>query len=68
VELCNEENSVLSETQELISVSQQTSYEDSLEFIVPITERALTDIQNGHFNIYFSTLLFEHGPLVIPYE
>ena len=68
LELCNENNSVLSETQELISVSPQTSYEDSLELIVPITENGLTDIQNGHFNLFFSTLLFEYGPLVIPYE
>ncbi|MCJ7713959.1 hypothetical protein MUO66_05825 [Candidatus Bathyarchaeota archaeon] len=68
VELCNEENSVLSETQKLISVSPQTSYEESLVFIVPIPDRTLTDIQNSHFNVYFSTLLFEHGPLVIPYE
>jgi len=68
VELCNEENSVLSETQELISVNQQASYENSLEFIVPISESTLTNVENGHFNVHFSTLLFEHGPLVIPYE
>ncbi len=68
VELCNEENSVLSETRQLISVNQQAYYEDSLEFILPISESTLTNLENGHLNVYFSTLLFESGPLVIPYE
>jgi hypothetical protein len=67
VELYDEANSLVSETQELISTPQQTSYDENIELFVPINGNSLNSIQNGYFNIYFSTLIFEHGPMVIPY-
>ena len=38
-----------------------------LEFRVPMNVAALSAARNGHFNVYFSTSLFEYGPMVIPY-
>jgi hypothetical protein len=66
VELYNNENSILSETQELINTPQQSSNSENIELFVSNTS-SLDSIQNGYFNIYFSTLIFEHGPMVIPY-
>jgi hypothetical protein len=67
VELFDEGNSLVSETQKLISTPQQTSYDEDIELFVSIDDSSLNSIQNGHFNIYFSNLIFEYGPLVIPY-
>lgn len=66
VELYDNENLIVSETQELINTPQQSSYSENIELHIPNTS-ALESIQNGYFSIYFSTLIFEHGPMVIPY-
>ncbi|MCK5642935.1 MAG: hypothetical protein KAJ19_19145 [Gammaproteobacteria bacterium] len=66
VELYDEGNSLLSETRELIDTPQQTSHNENIELFVS-NASSLDSIQNGYFNIYFSTLIFEHGPMVIPY-
>jgi hypothetical protein len=68
VELYNDEDALVSETRELIDTPQQTSYDENIELFVPINDNSLNSIQNGNFNIYFSTLIFEHGPMVIPYD
>jgi hypothetical protein len=66
VGLYDDGNSLLSETQELINTPQQSAYSENMELIVS-NNSSLDNIQDGYFNIYFSTLMFEHGPLVIPY-
>ena len=67
VELYDNENSLLSEIQELISTSQQSSYNENIELLLP-NSIPLDNIQDGYFNISFSTLIFEYGPMVIHYD
>jgi hypothetical protein len=67
VELYDSANSLLSESQTAINVPSQSSYDGNLGFNVPLNAASLSTANNGHFNVYFSTPLFEYGPLVIPY-
>jgi hypothetical protein len=67
VELCGGDDSVLGTAQAVFEVPPQTGYDDSLEFVVPLDSALATAVQGGHFNVYFSTGLFDYGPLVIPY-
>lgn len=65
IELYNEQNESLGETQEFINTPQKTSYDEDIELYIP-NNNSLDNMQNGYFSIYFSTL-FEYGPMVIPY-
>jgi hypothetical protein len=67
LELSTSDDSVLGATQTVFDVPQKSSYAGDLEFSVPMDSAPPTAIQGGHFNVYFSTGLFEYGPLVIPY-
>ena len=67
VELCDSAGSLLSESQTALNVTSHSSYKGDLEFRVPLNLAALSAARNGHFNVYFSTSLFEYGPMVIPY-
>jgi len=67
IELCNGDGSVLAESQIPLNVAKQTRYADVLEFNVPFDPASLSANPKGHFNVYFSTSMFEYGPLVIPY-
>ena len=67
IELYDSADSLLSESQTLISVPQHSAYIGNVEFNVPLSATSLSAAQTGHFNVYFNTGLFEYGPLVIPY-
>ena len=67
VELFDSTDSLLGESQTAFYVPQHSSYAGNLEFHVPVNAASLSAAHNGHFNVYFSTPLFEYGPLVIPY-
>jgi hypothetical protein len=67
VELFDSVGSLLGESQTAFYVPQHSSYDGNLEFQVPLNAASLSTAQSGHFNVYFSTPLFEYGPLVIPY-
>jgi hypothetical protein len=67
IELYNQVDSLLSESQTSIYVPRHSAYEEEVEFIVPLSASSLSDVQNGHFNVYFDIGLIEYGPLVIPY-
>jgi hypothetical protein len=67
VELYDGADAFLGETQTLFSVPQFSSYNGDVEFHVPLNMASLSASRNGHFEVYFSTALFEYGPLVIPY-
>jgi hypothetical protein len=56
------EDSLLAESQTLFNVTQHSSYAKKLEFIVPFSGEP-----SGHFEVCFSTELFEYGPMVIPF-
>lgn len=67
IELYDGEDALLSESQSVVYVPQQSSYSGEVGFQVPLNAATLTAAQNGHFNVYFDTGFFEYGPLVIPY-
>ena len=58
---------LLGESQTALNVTQGSSYKGSLEFRVPLSVASSAAVRSGHFNVYFSTQLFEYGPVVIPY-
>ena len=55
-------DSLLAESQAHFNVTQHSSYAKELEFIVPFSVE-----RSGYFEAYFSTELFEYGPMVIPF-
>lgn len=59
----NSTNALVSEGQTTIETPQNTQYHGQIELNVPIT--GITE--NGYFEVYFLTPLFEFGPLVTPY-
>ena len=67
IELYDSVNSFLGESQTLVNVPQFSSYDGNVEFHVSLNAVSLSAARSGYFNVYFSTLLFEYGPLVIPY-
>ncbi len=67
VELIDSAGSLLGESQSPFYVPQYSSYDGNLEFNVPLSATSQSTARNGHFNVYFSTPLFEYGPVVIPY-
>ena len=67
IELCDAAGSVLTETQIPLNVPKQTRYAKMVELNVPFDAASPSAKLSGHFNVYFSTSMFEHGPLVIPY-
>ena len=68
VELFDSAGSFLGESQASFYVPQYSAYDGNLEFNIPLSATTLSAARNGHFNVYFSTPLFEYGPLVIPYD
>jgi len=67
VELYDSANSLVGESQTALNVPQYSPYTGKLDFYVPINSASLSAAQSGHFSVYFSTLFFEYGPLVISY-
>jgi hypothetical protein len=67
LELCDSAGAVLAETQLPLNVPKQSEYADRIAFSVPFDATAPPPSLSGHFNVYFSTAMFEYGPLVIPY-
>jgi hypothetical protein len=67
VELYDSANSLVGESQTALDVPQYSAYTGKLDFYVPINSASLSAAQSGHFSVYFSTLFFEYGPVVIPY-
>ncbi len=67
VELIDNAGSLLGESQNSFCLPQYLSYEGNLVFNVPLNVAALLVAHNMRFDVYFSTPLFEYGPLVIAY-
>ena len=66
VELYDDQINLISTNQELVNTPQQTSFNSEIELFIP-NSSSFDSIQNGHFEVNFSTLMFDYGPLVIPY-
>jgi hypothetical protein len=67
MQLYDSSNSFLGESQTAFNATQRSSYDGSLDFCVPLSSASLSPIQGGYFDVYFSTSLFEYGPVVMPY-
>jgi hypothetical protein len=67
IELYDSEDSLLSESQTVLYVPQYSSYEENMEFSVPLSASSLSTLQSGHFDVYFDIGVAQYGPLVIPY-
>ena len=67
VELYDNANSLLGESQTALNVQQYSPFTGNLDFYVPLNSASLSAARSGHFSVYFSTLFFEYGPVVIPY-
>jgi hypothetical protein len=67
VKLCGGDGAVLGGSQTIFDVPQHSSYAGDLELCVPLDSAASAMVQGGYFDVYFSTGLFDYGPLVIPY-
>jgi len=67
VELYDSENSLLGESHAAFSVLRYSRYAGNLEFYVPLSIAPFLTARNGYLKVFFSTSLFEYGPLVIPY-
>ncbi len=67
VKLFDISDSLLGESQTSFYVPQHSSYNENIEFYIPLNATFLSATQKGYFNVYFSTPLFEYGPLVIQY-
>lgn len=66
VELYDDQSNLISTHQELVNTPQQTSFNSEIELFIP-NNSSFDSIQNGHFEVNFATLMFDYGPLVIPY-
>ncbi len=68
VKLFDSVGSILGESETPFYVPQHSSYDGNLEFHVPLGAAFFSAAHNGRFDVYFSSQLFEYGPLVIPYD
>jgi hypothetical protein len=66
IQLHSNDETLISENLTDFSTPRQSSYDDEVEFQVALNSESLLN-HNGHFEVYFSTSLFDYGPLVIPY-
>lgn len=66
VKLYDEQNSLLAETQTALNAAKYSSSGGNLAFSNVTTLSTLS--LNGYFEVYFSTSMFEYGPLVIPID
>jgi hypothetical protein len=70
IELYDSADSLLSESQTLLYVPQQSAYDGNMEFTIPLTAASLSSFstaQSGHLDVYFDIGVVQYGPLVIPY-
>jgi hypothetical protein len=59
----NRDTLMTTEVTSLFNVTQQSSYKGEIQLDI----QAVNFTSNGHFEISFSTPLFNYGPIVIPY-
>jgi hypothetical protein len=60
------QDTLLGTSQTAINATKNTSYRGSLIFSIPASAASATNLK-GHFEVYFSSPMFEYGPVVIPY-
>ena len=63
IQMHNSTDILVSEGQTNIETHHNSPYHEYLELYVSMAEMT----ESGHFEVYFLTLLFNYGPLVIPY-
>jgi hypothetical protein len=67
VRLYSSDGVMLAETEKAVNSAKNTSYSGSLYFSVPLTAVRSVSNSSGHFEVSFSTSMFDCGPMVFPY-
>ncbi|MEM4733257.1 MAG: hypothetical protein QXD70_01875 [Candidatus Bathyarchaeia archaeon] len=67
VVLFDSANSLIGESQMHFQTPKYAPYHGDVQVHAPLNAEFLATAQRGCCNVYFSTPLFEYGPLVIPY-
>jgi hypothetical protein len=67
VRLYSADGALLAETEKAVNSPRNTWYDGDLYFPVPSALAASNASSRGHFEVYFSTSMFDGGPVVIPY-
>ena len=70
MELYDSKDCLLTESQIVLYVPQQSAYDGNMEFNIPLTSASLSSFstaQSGHLDVYFAMGIAQYGPLVIPY-
>jgi hypothetical protein len=67
VKLYDGQDKLMAESQTVMNATKNSSYKGNLDFSLPLASVASAGNLNGHFEAYFSTPLFEYGPVMIPY-
>jgi hypothetical protein len=67
VQLYDSANMLLGESQTAFNTPSHSPFEAKLEFYVPLSAASSSAVRSGHFSVYFSSSLFEYGPLVTSY-
>ena len=68
VKLYDNNVDLLGETQTALNAAKYSSSGGNLSFSIPTTSPMLNATVSGFFEVYFSTPMFEYGPLVIPID
>jgi hypothetical protein len=66
VKLFSGQDTLLAESQATINAAKNTNYDGSLNFPLPASAASAASL-SGHFEVYFSTNMFDYGPVVFPY-
>jgi hypothetical protein len=67
VRLIGADGALLAETEKAVNSTKNTNYSGNLYFSVPSAQAPSNSNCTGHFEVSFSTSMFDCGPLVIPY-
>jgi hypothetical protein len=67
VRLYGADGALLAETEKTVNSAENTGYSGNLYFSVPLAAVPSSSNSSGHFEVSFSTSMFDYGPVVIPY-
>ncbi len=67
IRLIGADGTPLAETQKPVNSTKGRSYSGNVYFSVPIASVPPSSNPSGTFEVYFSTSMFDYGPMVIPY-
>jgi hypothetical protein len=67
VRFIGDEGALLAETAKAVNSTKNTAYSGNLYFSVPLASVPSSSNSSGHFEVSFSTSMFDCGPVVVPF-